>query len=337
MKTEIELPLTEPVYSTYPSQGSGSAILSRNGTIRNWYLNEVMNLTCNRKFLRGLTTPEISVDDSTWGENPFLEKRRYDMQFLQGYIHPVIRNLLDAGYYVYFGGIDDYYVEGKSWYRERHFYHDGILCGYNRKEKTYSIYSYDKNWIYQKFRTPQKAFENGRRAAFRHGVYGVICGIRPKQEPVAFSPERALCGIARYLDSSMEKYPEDGEGPIYGIVVQRYIAGYVEKLYDGSVPHERMDRRVFRMIWEHKKVMLERIGRIEEELKLGNDVSEKYRSVVSEANTLRMLYASHHLKRRDSVLPVIRDRLLALMQKERELLQELIEITKGKNRNETLE
>jgi hypothetical protein len=85
-----------------------------------------------------------------------------------------------------------------------------------------------------------------------------------------------------------------------------------------------MDRRVFRLIWEHKKVMLERIKLIENSLNLDNSVSEKYVSLVKNADMMRMLYASHHMKRRDEVLPIIQKMLLELMQDERELLNRLV-------------
>ena len=127
----------------------------------------------------------------------------------------------------------------------------------------------------------------------------------------------------------MERYPETAEGTVYGIVVHDYIAKYVGKLYDGSIPYEKIDRRVFRMIWEHKKVMLERIAMIEEALSMDHSISENYRSVVLIANNCRMLYASHHMKQRDSVLPIIQKKLLALKDKEQELLTELLEKAKG--------
>ena len=75
-----------------------------------------------------------------------------------------------------------------------------------------------------------------------------------------------------------------------------------------------MDRRVFRLIWEHKKAMLERILLIEHHLKMDNETSEKYKPLVTEADTMRMLYASHHMKRRDSVLPGIQKKLLSMME-----------------------
>jgi hypothetical protein len=107
---KIELPLVEPLYCTYQNQGPGTAILASNPSIRNWYLNHVMILSCTRKFLNGFTTPQVSIAGSSWTQNPYLEKISYEMRFMKGYTHFVIRNLLDAGYYVCFNGIDDYYV-----------------------------------------------------------------------------------------------------------------------------------------------------------------------------------------------------------------------------------
>lgn len=329
MKKKIELPLVEPLYSTYHNQGSGAAILINNPSIRNWYLNQVMILTCTRKFLNGFTTPEINVAESSWNANPYFDKKRYAMQFLEGHVHFAIRKLLDAGYYVYFRGIDDYYVEGKSWYHERHFKHDGCICGYDQENKTYCIYSYDRNWIYHKFWTTQKSFDAGRKAQFKKKQYGSICGIKPKEDQIAFSHEAALKKIDEYLDSNLEKYPETEEGTAYGIVVHDYIAKYVDMLYDGSIPYEKMDRRVFRMIWEHKKVMLERIKLIEDALSLDHSLSDAYASVVREADNCRMLYAAHHMKQRNSVLPVIQKKLLNLKEKEKEILENLLEAAKG--------
>lgn len=328
-KKKIELPLAEPMYSTYHNQGAGCAIIYNNPSIANWYINQALILSCSRKFLNGHTTPEINVADSMWLSNPYLYKKQYNMQFLEGHVHFVIRKLIDAGYYVYFSGIDDYYVKGKSWYKSRHFNHDGCICGYDQENKTYCIHAYDQDWIYHKFWTPQKSFEAGRKAQFRKGDYGIICGIKPQNDTVAFSPPIAIKKLVEYLDSDMAKYPETGQGTVYGIVVHDYISRYVGKLYDGSIPYERMDRRVFRLIWEHKKVMFTRIKLIEDAFSLDHSLSDAYKSVVREADNCRMLYAAHHMKQRNSVLPMIQKKLLSLKEKEKEILGNLLEATKG--------
>lgn len=316
----VELPLIDPVYSTYHFQGMATATLGNNPSIRNWYLNQIMILRSNRAFLHGLTTPEITIKDSSWVENPHLEKQWFSMRFANGYINPIIRELLNQGYYVVYEGADDYYIKGKTVYKERHMIHDGLICGYNQEDKTYCIYAYDSNWVYQKFWTPQACFNAGRAAAFKKGEYGLICGIKPHPDKVEFSPETAYETILEYLDSDFEKYPMDGEGDVYGIIVHAYIVAYIDRLMNGTIPHARTDRRVFRMLWEQKVLMLERIVAMEDALHLDHTCSEQYKPLVATANTMRMLYASHHMKRRDSVLPTLRKNLLMLMESEREIL-----------------
>lgn len=337
MKKHVELPLIEPLYSTYHNQGTGTAIIVNNPSVRNWYLNQVMNLTCSKKFLNGFTTPEITIADSSWSGNPYLDKRWLSSEFTNGYINPIIRQMLDKGFYVAFVGVDDFYLKGKSWYKERHFSHDGLICGYDQNDKTYCIYAYDSNWIYQKFWVPQKDFNAGRISMRRKGTFSIFCGLKVKGDQIEFSPKTACQKIKEYLDSDIEKHPFDKEGNAYGLVVHEYIAEYVTKLYSGYIPYERMDRRVFRLIWEHKKAMLERIVCIEQSLNLTNEISEKYKQVVADADTMRMLYASHHMKRRDSVLPIIKKKLLNLVDREKELLTLLVDKAEKELENETLE
>ena len=329
MKKCVELSLAEPVYSTYHSQGNAGAVLTDNLSIRNWYLNQVMLLCCNRRFLYGSTTPDITVDESTDLENPYLDKVFFKTQYLGRNIHHVIRSLLDDGYYVGFTGIDDYYVEGKSWYQEHHYYHDGLIFGYDGSDKTYSLYAYDKNWIYRPFKTTQQSFEKGRQAAFRKQKYGLIYGLKPSPDKIELNPKLICDKLREYLDSSLEKYPFYTKGLAYGTVVHDYIAMYLNKLADGSIPYERMDRRVFRLIWEHKKVMYERIQAVEKKLGFTGEISAAYEAVVREADNLRLLYASHHMKQRNAVLPLMRDRLLQLKKEEAQLLTRFILKTKG--------
>ncbi|MBR5786199.1 MAG: hypothetical protein IKY41_05865 [Clostridia bacterium] len=337
MNKRVELPLVEPLYSTYHNQGACTAIITSNPTIRNWSLNQIMNLSCNRKFLKGFTSPEISIPGSSWVVCPYFEKIQISSRFIKGYINSIIRRMIDAGYYVAFNNIDDYYLKGKSWYKERHFNHDGLICGYDQNEKTYCIYAYDSKWRYKKFWTPQKAFDAGRKAMEKQGVYANIYGLKVRNEIVDFSPRIVCAKIKEYLNSDLEKYPFEGEGDVYGIIVHEYIAEYISRLYKGIIPYERMDRRVLRLVWEHKRAMFERIKLAENGLGMSSDISQKYAELVENADVMRMLYASHHMKRRDSVLPIIQKELLKLMEDERRLLIILVNEMERKLSNETLE
>ncbi len=324
MNKQRLLPLLEPIYSTYHVQSIGYAVAASNPSIRNWYLNEVLSLTCRQRFLNGYTTPDVRIDKSPWLENPYLEKRWIEMRILGRAINEVIKNMLDMGYYVYFGDVDDFYIQGKSWYHKRHFTHDGLICGYNREDKTYCIYAYDSNWMCRSFFTPQAGLDRGRKAMEKQGIYGHMCGIKPYEDTILFSAEQALKNINEYISSDLSMYPMTGENMAYGIVVHIYMAKYVDMLYDGLIPYERMDWRIFRVLWEQKKFMQERIQRIEKAFDLSDDISSRYGHLVSEADSMRMLYAAHHMRRRDSVLPGISKKLLLVHDKEKELLGGLL-------------
>lgn len=323
-----ELPLVEPMYSTYHYQGVSTAVIAKNPSIRNFCLNNVMVLTCTRKFLGGFTTPELGVAQSSLNNNPHLVKKRFPMRYLGGYLHFVIRRLLDDGIYVCFSGVDDFYLPGKTFCGTRHFDHDGCICGYDTSDGTFLVYAYDKNWVYRTFRVPVAAFDAGRHSSEARGVFGDLCAVYPTPEEVVFSPDTALRKIAEYLDSDMKKYPESGTGSVAGTAVHDYMALYLDRLIDGSVPYERFDRRVFRLIWEQKKVMLERILKIEETLHTGG-IGDAYKAVIREADNCRMLYAAHAIRPHPAFLPVIREKLLALKEREASLLGMLLEKTKG--------
>lgn len=328
MQSKVELPIVEPIYSTYHSQGSGAAIIAENPTIRNWYLNQAVSLTCTKKFLSGFTTPQINIENSSLDENIYLYKQRCYMRFAKGYINVIIREMLKQGCYVFFCGIDDYYIEGKTWYKERHFAHDGLIYGYDNKKKTYLVFAYDNNWVYNKFEVSQKSFNKGRLAMAKLNQSGHICALKAVSDKIVFEPETVIKNLKEYLNPSLEKHPKTEDGTVYGIVVHDYIAMYIDKLYDGSIPYKRMDRRVFRLIWEHKKVMLERIEKLEEKLHFDSELSMAYKKLVSEADTMRMLYASHFIKRRDTLLPIISKKLLSLKSEEKIILEKLIKKAK---------
>lgn len=324
MKKSVSLPLSTPLYSTYQFQGTAGAVLSGNPSLRNWYYNHVLILRSNRSFLRGRTTPDLSISDSSLWDNPYLEKKIIPMQFLGGHVHHVIRSLLDNRWYVSYNGVDDYYVKGKSMYKTRHFNHDGMIFGYDQNDRTYSLFSYDESWVFRPFRTPQKCFDNGKRAMFNQGVYGELCGIKPKSDTVSLDPATLSDTLRTYLSSTLETYPPDADGTALGTVVQYYLALYLDKLIDGGIPYARADKRIFRLLWEHKKVMYQRIRAFEEAFGLGSDCGNRFAPLVKEADHMRMLYASHFLKRRDSLLPVLRKTLLSLKEREEAILTDFL-------------
>ena len=206
------------------------------------------------------------------------------------------KTMLDDGYYVAFSGVDDYYVKGKSWYREQHFNHDGLIIGYDDDNGTLAIAAYDQRWIFTVFNTPQECFMEGLQALCEKSSYGGIHAVKAKNEAQELNLRAIYEAVKGYLSSDIESYPLTDAGNANGIIVYDYICMYLDKLADGSIPYERRDRRIFRLIWEHKKCMLGRIRAVEEQCKWDASLSADYNEVVALADKIRFIYSKFVIK-----------------------------------------
>lgn len=329
MNKKISLPVIEPCYGTYHYQGSGAAIIGANESILNYYLNEAVNLYCNRHFLYGGTTLGLGVVKSTYSINPHLEKVHFLTKYLGEHIHHVIHALIDDGFYVYYTGIDDYYLEGKTFYKEKHFKNDGMICGYDDEKNTYSVYAYDSNWEYQVFEISQKSFEKGRVSKYIENDDAFITGLRPKTNHVNFSPWMVIRCIKSYLNSNFYIYPTYIAEEAYGLVVHEYLKMYLDKLADGIIPKELMDRKVFRQLWEHKELMLKRILKMESELEMDAEFSEKYTPVVDLAKKIRVQYENYRLSDQKELIYNIKDSITEICEKEKTILKDFADKTEN--------
>lgn len=322
MKNKIvELALSEPIFTAYNYQGIDGSVLYNNPSIKNRYINDLIMISCSTKFLFGYTTPELIVAKSSFVFNPYIENQKINLLFLNGYTNRIIHQIIDSGYYVACWGIDDFYIDGKSWFQEKHFIHDLMIYGYDDEKKTFSVLAYDKNWRFAPFKTPQKSFEKGRRSAFKQNKFGCIWAIKPLEETVEIDPAKIHDSIARYLYHIFDEQEPAKNERIWGIDAYIYLGMYLDKLIDGSIPYERMDSRIFRLVWECEKLMLERIIKLEDMFDFPGEFSEEYKKIVKYADDIRMLYASYHARRRDRILPNIKEILNKLYKEERVVLK----------------
>ena len=287
---KVQLPYVEPMYSTYHWMASSGIPAKQNTTSDNWFYNNTVEWRCTREFLQGFTTPEISLHTGNLWSIPFLEKGGISTRFVRRCALDLIKTMLDDGYYVAFSGVDDYYVQGKSWYQEQHFNHDGLIIGYDDDNGTLAIAAYDQRWIFSVFDTPQECFMQGLQALCEKSSYGGIRAVKAKDEAQELNLQTICEAVKRYISSNLETYPLTDTGIVNGIVV------YLDKLADGSISHERRDRRIFRFIWEHKKCMLGRIRAVEEKCQWDDSLSAAYNEVVALGDKMRFIYSKFVIK-----------------------------------------
>lgn len=325
MAKSVLLPFKAPLFAT--TQGSAASGLAMIGhpTAYNQMFNQCTSLCCTRRFIKGFTTPQVSVSNVGIYTYNFIERYIVSFRYSQKYCLDIIKSMLDDEMYIYYHGVDDFYLPEKSWYGIRHVHHDGVICGYDDNDDTISIAAYDINWVFRLIRVPQMCFVRALESAIEAKQYGNMTAYKVRENTVVeLNENEMLKFLKEYMDSSFEKYPTDKEGEVRGIVVHDYLAMYIDKLKDGSIPYEKMDWRALRPVWEHKKCMLDRIKAVENKNGWSNELSERYAPVVEKANCIRMMYAMYHKNHNDKLLDKIRDGLLELADSDREIVGDFI-------------
>ncbi len=323
----VQLAYEYPWFAFTQGTAAPCIALRNHPTAYNAILNQCTTLSCSRRFLDGFTTPQVGIPRLNIHSFPCIERYGVALRFTHDRFREIVKKMLDEGFYIYFGGVDDYFLPGKSWYGIRHMSHDGILCGYDDNDGTYSVAAYDSDWVFRLIRIPQDCFREGLESGISQGWNGNLYAYRMRNGEIQPDEKQMLRYLKAHVDSDMDHFPLTERGNMEGIAVQGFLALYIEKLMDGSIPADRMDWRVLRPVWEHKKCMLDRLILLETLHGWEPEFSSRYRPLVDAANRNRMMYAVYHKNRRPELLENVRKGLLDGKEQERAILCDFIRKT----------
>lgn len=330
MAKSVALPFVVPNFATLQSSGAAEFAMIGHPTAYNQTLNQATSICCTRKFLKGYTSPQVSIPNIFIDAYKFIERYNVNFRYVYDFCLDIIKKMLEEGMYVFYDGVDDFYLPGKSYYGTRHIHHTGIICGYDDNDETISIAAHDINWVFNLIRVPQKCFLQGLKSSLDAQQYRDMIAYKIKENSVAKINEKEMLKFLKeYMDSNFDKYPIDKDGKVSGTVVHDYLAMYIDKLNDGSIPCERMDWRALRPVWEHKKCMLDRIKSVERKKGWSNELSESYFPIVEKANNIRIIYAMYHKNHNNKLLNKIRDGLIDIAKNDRAIVEEFIKKLEG--------
>lgn len=325
MNKSNQLPFVIPDFSTFHDTAIAEMAYIDKPHANAQLLNQRMELACGRAFLTGFSSPQVTIPDAKIYTFPGMHRHCVSMIYAYPFYREIIQKMIDAGSYIYLSSIDDYYIPQKSWYHEEHRLHDGILYGYDDCDNTYTLAAYDTNWVFRSFRIPQKSLEESIHSALESGGNVRFIAVLVTEKEIELDVPGIIKKIKEYLQADFSKYPLDGNGIIKGIIVYDYLDIYFDKLLDESISHEMMDWRVLRIIWEYRVVMLKRLRAVEEKLQINTSISTAYGELVQETDRLRMLYALYHRKKKDSLLLAVKNGLLELKNREKNLLGQFVQ------------
>lgn len=321
----VQLPFFIPDFATYHNTAIVDLACKDKPDAQAQLFNQRIELVCERDFLNGFSSPKITVPDANVYTFINLDRHCVSMIYAYPFYREIIREMINTGSYIYLSCIDDFYIPGKSWYKEKHRIHDGILCGYDDNDDTFTLAAYDSDWMFRLIRIPQESYEESMKAALESGNNVRLTAIVVRDNKTELNLSEIFKKIKAYSASDLQKFPIDGSGSIKGMAVYDYLELYFDKLLDQSIEHEKMDWRVMRIIWEYRACMQKRIEAVETKMGLENQASSEYGTIVKETDRLRMLYAFYHKKQKDSLMNTIRDNMHKIKEQEKHILETFLE------------
>ena len=93
---------------------------------------------------------------------------------------------------------------------------------------------------------------------------GFITAMKPMSVNVEFDPYLIKTKISEHLDPKLVDNTIEDSHTAFGIITHKYMLKYIDLVYDTDPDLIFFDIKPFKMILEHKQIMLERIQKVEE-------------------------------------------------------------------------
>ncbi len=190
-----------------------------------------------------------------------------------------IKQMLSLGFYVS-GRIDEYYVPKRKSEGRLHHRHDFYMNGYDDTEGCFYLGGYTVDEKYEIVNMPYGRFFLGLSELNRFNMLN-FCRLKDEYN-FEINISKIIALLEDYMSgcSSFENpsgiFKPNTDSFYYGIGV---YDGLVESIVENE---SRLDIRVFRMLMEHKKCMMERWEVLEEAgIRIGDNIKKRYYELVN--------------------------------------------------------
>ena len=324
--SSVNLPFKMPMFSTYHNIAGAGVVAANNPTSDIWYYNNAIQWRCIKPGNIDYQSLDLQMLHASVWDMPFVDKTDTSLRFIRKYIAEIIEDIISESCYVIFGGVDDYFIEGKSGYRQRHFAHDGLITGFDSERRVFTMAAYNTNFFYKVFETPYDGFINGVNYMCDRKKYGIITAAAARNEIQTLDVSHIKEEIFQYMQTSTVN-GSYGEMPIevvYGSGVYDCIILYLECFENHLYAIDNEIQIVFKLIYEHKRCMFNRIKYVEAFFKFDNFFSEAYKQVVKISEIARMAIIKFGLTREIRLIETVKKHITKMKDIEYNILNGFI-------------
>ena len=272
MTRQVELPFTPSYFTAKNRIGVSGIIANAKRTGANWFINHCVQWALTESDSK--TAPiSLGIPQSIHWNFPFVSGAPFQSHLIKNCFHTVIKRCLNTGHYLYYWGADDHLISNKKQYGIPHYNNDGMISGYDG-DTSYTIVAYNQQNDFDRFKVSQESLFDS--------IYSENADEDSQIHAFKIDNHKDISIDVNLIKSKVIEYLNPCEDP--------------DGIRRGMAVYDRLDRlinldpvyrfEVAKLIFEHKKCMLERIKIYEDMLCMENYLSDRYTGVVEDSNEL---------------------------------------------------
>lgn len=261
--------------------------------------------------------------------SPLLESCWFDrdLALAEGGLVRFLIRAIDRGYCVE-ACADEYHVPGMACYQAQHRTHEILVSGYDLETSTFVVsIGFDRSGDYAVDEIEFGDIERAIGSADLTGHYNQLgIGLLRSAKQVRY--ELDVAWIVEQLDDYLEamntsrrfralRTPDD---QLYGVAVYAWLRRYFDFLVDH---HDCYDIRPLHILWEHKKLMVDRARFLAARGFVDESVCDRVKGIADRVGAMRMMLLKARVTREMSLIERIGDGLGRVREEEVGVLMEL--------------
>ncbi|MXY50205.1 MAG: hypothetical protein F4Y38_13035 [Gemmatimonadetes bacterium] len=344
-----QIPVQEPPVTSYLFYMYPLSVIRPHMAFTPWICSNFLQLyhynDRDLKFYVSPFSPKGGKKNSCFVSCPFLEIQNLEQNMITRRRDDIIQFVmqsLDEDWHVQLD-VDYFHLPSTAPYKQFHYLHEVLVSGYDDNSRTFEISGYNRSWKYhistitfsELFEAViDKALNDDTDPADQLDESPKVFLYRADHSRKYDIDIRQMYELlSDYLESAntAEKYrmlyvPQ--EVGIWGVSVYSYLTDLLDQcrsLNSLTIP--------LRVLWEHKRIMAERIGYLEEHGYIDSDyrIFEAYSEVTRMANHVRWLLLKCLMKPKVSLVKKARDILHDIAEREYRVLSNLRNLIEGCN------
>ncbi|MBH5320505.1 hypothetical protein I6N90_22180 [Paenibacillus sp. GSMTC-2017] len=317
-----------------------------------WFYSNFIQVCCNKNYLE--EKQELFFDfyrggNNELNHNPFILSSTLDTPMLyeifKDKLHPFLTKKIKEGVYpVLF--LDEYHISYTTAYQAYPFPHHVLIYGYDEERQIYHTYGFGKDLLLgyheTSFEELEQAFHSIDNYLKNHEIYDQYNYFFTLLPHLVYSLNIRLIHeqLDEYLRSVSSNndqnryFSSDIEYLAFGISCYDHLSEHFQIIKNdpGSLLRPNPPRQLH-LLWEHKKMLRNRVVFLQKENKLPQDENFLLRFLELEqlAHQSRNLYAEHVVKEVPDVYEHIKQNLQYMKDMELELIPTLMNQLKQHN------